>query len=259
MSELIKLPGSQVAVRKAGTALIAATLDGLHAPLQVAGECRSELRGDLQKVSEGQRYYLPNAKFNHGRMLSRAALVNAARTALFPVAYPNMVAAPMITAETAVTMLSLLFRGVGKVKNVETNAVIAACVAMFDPRSDIIGEATGLWTPVSSHPAVLAMAVRKLIYNSVFTSAAELRTAMQEARSSVVWLIQDAERWMELLRASDRVVFEFDPDAWALAYQDVGADVVRAMQESEEEPAGDEPASPRWTALEKLRLEKLNE
>jgi len=45
-----------------------------------------------------------------------------------------------------------------------------------------IGEATGLWRPVSSHPVVLAMAVKRLQYNSVFTSAAELRTAMIDGR-----------------------------------------------------------------------------
>jgi hypothetical protein len=258
MSDLIKFPGSGVAVRptkKAGTALISATLDRVAAPLQVAGQCRSELRDVLRKVGE-HRYYLPDAKFNHGRMLSRAALVSRTHTALLPVVYPHIVATPTITAETALAMLTVLFRGVGKAKNVETNTLIANCVAMFDPRSDIIGEATGLWTPVSSHPVILALAVKKLLYNSVFTSAAELRTAMREARNSILWLSQDTERWLALLQASDRVLFEHDRAAWDLTYQNVGADVVSVMQNPEEAGDDDEPASPRWSAQEALRLAK---
>ncbi|MDE5461152.1 hypothetical protein [Bradyrhizobium sp. CSS354] len=269
MSELIRIPGGGVAVRptkKAGHALIAATLDAVHPPLSVAGQCRNELRGELERVRDGlHRYDLPAAKANHAKMLQRAALVRQAHVALLAVAYPHIVRTPTITPEIALAMVGVLFRGVGRAKGVEANALTASCVAMFDPRSDLVGAATELWTPVSTHPVVLALAVQKLQFNTIFTSTAELRTAMQEARSSVVWLVQATERWLDLLRTSDRLLFEHDRAAWDLAYSNVGADVVLTMQDPDEagyegdDECAPEPAAPRWTALEAIRLARLSE
>ncbi|WP_354130425.1 MULTISPECIES: hypothetical protein [unclassified Bradyrhizobium] len=240
--------------------MIAATLDAVHSPLAVAGQCRNELRGGLERVSEGlHRYDLPAAKANHAKMLQRAALVRQAHVALLAVAYPHIVRTPTITPEIALAMVSVLFRGVGRAKGVEANALIASCVAMFNPHCDIVGGATELWTPVSSHPVVLALAVQKLQFNTVFTSTAELRSAMQEARSSVVWLVQAAERWLDLLRNSDRVLFEHDRAAWDLAYANMGADAVGAMQEAADAAYEGVDDPPRWHALEALRLAKLSE
>lgn len=128
-----------------------------------------------------QNFYswnLPDAKPNHDRMLTRAASVQAANIALLPVAYPNMVAAPVVTAEIALVMLSALFAGVGKVKNVDTETLLAACIGMFNPVTEIVGEATELWTPISKHPAVLALALSKVVNTAAFTSAAEFRAAI---------------------------------------------------------------------------------
>ena len=100
---------------------------------------------------------------------------------------------------------------------------------------------------------VVALAIRKLVYGSVFTSVAELRTALQAARNSIRGLAEDTDRWMKLLQASDRVVFEGDRAAWDLAYANVGADVVALMQDSGEAGDEDEPASPRWAAQEAIK------
>jgi hypothetical protein len=262
---IIKFPGSGLAVRptkKAGTAVIAATLGEVHAPLAVAGRCRSELR-ILRHVnihtSDPQPGSLADAKFNHAKMLKRASLVRATHSALLPVAYPNIVAAPTITRVDAIMMLAVLFGTLGK-KGPDNETLIRECVDMLTPDSDVIGEATGLWRPINNHhPVVVALAIRKLVYGSIFTSVDELRTALRAARNSIVWLLQDADRWMKLLRASDRVVFECDRDAWMLAYQDVGADVVSAMQDHDEAGDDDEPPSPRWSALEAVRIAKLIE
>ncbi|MBR0695138.1 hypothetical protein [Bradyrhizobium lablabi] len=194
-------------------------------------------------------------------MLPRAVIVNAAHAALWPVAHPHMVATPVVTVQTAFLMLTVLLRSVGKVKNVETDALLAQCIEMFNPDSDVAGQATGMWTPISKHPVILALAIKKLIYKSVFTSAAEFREAMAEARAAILRLVNDTENWSELLRKSDRCVFEFDRAAWDTAYARVGADVVRAMQDHDEEPYeeddGEEvPALPRWLALEQMRLAK---
>lgn len=250
MSELITFPAE-----KTGNVLISATLDRLHGPLKVAGECRDELRGVLRHVNDValHRGCLPDAKFNHDRMLSRAALVSATHATLVPIAYPQIVATPTITAEIALTMLTVLFGSVGKAKGGDAKILLEACIDMFGS-SDQIGEATKLWRPVSTHPVILALAVRRLINTAVFTSAAELRTSMQDARQTIVHLVNAADRWIELLRASDRVVFEFDRAGWLQAYDDVGADVVGLMQHSEETGDEDEnvPPSPRWAALNQL-------
>lgn len=267
VTSIIKIPGSAVAVhhsKKAGVELIAVTLDPLQNPLSVAGRCGSELRGGLRKIGNG-RYYLPDAKFNHSKMLRRAALVDATRDVLHSIVrpwsmfFPNR-AAPISRAD-ATMMLSALFGTVGKSKTTDNATMLAACVEMLAPGSDEIGEATGLWRSVSRSPVVVALAIKKLMYNSVFTSVAELRTAIQEAGNSVLWLAEDCDRWLKLLQASDRMLFEHDRAAWQLAYANVGADVVRVMQDRDEAGDEDEDAPPaaRWAALEKLRLAKLIE
>jgi hypothetical protein len=269
---IIKFPGSALAVRptkKAGTAVIAATLNRVAAPLAVAGQCRSELRV-LRHINihtdDPQPGNLANAKFNHGKMLARAATVSAAYRELFPLAHPHMIASPTITREDAIMMLAVLFGTLGK-KGTDNETLIRACTDMLSPESDAIGEATGLWRPISNHhPVVVALAIRKLVYGSVFTSVAELRAALQAARNSILWLAEDADRWMKLLQASDRMVFEHDREAWGAAYANVGADVVALMmQESDEagyegdDEDDDEPPSPRWSAQEAMRRAKLIE
>jgi hypothetical protein len=162
-----------------------------------------------------------------------------------------------VTPEMAFVMLSALFGAVGKVKNVETATLIAECIQMFAPGADDVGESLGLWRPISRHPLILAIAARKLTYNSVFTSAAELRAAMGEALTTIKNRAEYVERWLALLRDADRIVFEHDRAAWMEAYANLGSDVARAMQDPHESGDDDEPASAHWSALEELRLAKL--
>ncbi|WP_409191042.1 hypothetical protein [Bradyrhizobium sp. RDM4] len=240
--------------------MIAATLDRLQGPLSVAGRCRDELREVLQPIENVVLHHdlLPAAAFNHARMLSRAAQVSATHAALLPVAYPHIVATPIITDEIALTMLTVLFGAVGKAKGGDAQILLEACIDMFGS-SDAIGAFTRLWRPVSTHPVILALAVRQLINTAVFTSVAELRDAMLDAQRSIIQLTTAADRWRDLLRVSDRVLFEFDRAAWMQAYASVGADVVEVMQDADE--AGDEdedaPPAPRWIAQEAMRRVKV--
>jgi hypothetical protein len=268
MNEIIKFPGAGLAVRaskKQGTALITATLDGLHHPLRIASECRDAFRyNELKHLNDNNdlsRWQLSSAKSNHERMLPRAGLVRAARAALWRILLPPT---QTITRIDAIMMLMVLFGTLGKKKDADTTTLLAACVEMLDPDSDSIGEATGLWRPVSPHPVVVALAIKRLINTAVFTSPSELRDAMHESRRTLVNLEQYTDRWMALLHKADRIVFEHDRAAWLEAYADVGADVVTTMMDSDEsadvDDNGDDiPASPRWVALEAMRRAKLIE
>lgn len=265
MNDIIKFPGNSLTSKKAGTALVRATVNRLHAPFQIASQCSNELRcGELRNLNDNDLHpgHLRSARFNHALMLKRAALVRAAHTALLPVIVPHL--APPVSPDTALTMLSALFGPLGK-KSSDNAALLDACVDMLHPDADVIGDATGLWLPIPKHPLILALAVTKLRNNSVFTPMpAELRREMREANRTVVALANDAERWLNLLRNADRIVFEHDREAWELGYRNVGADVVAAMQDRSEsggyeDDDGEEiPPSPRWSALEAMRLAKVD-
>ncbi len=177
---------------------------------------------------------LADAKFNHGRMLKRAALVDATNSALFPIAYPNVIASPTITRPDAVMMLAVLFGTLGK-KGTDSKTLIRACIDMLTPNSDIIGEATGLWKPINNHhPVVVALAIRKLVYGSVFTSVPSCAAHCRPRATASCGSIQDTDRWMKLLQASDRMVFKKDRAGWDRAYANVGADVATVMQDRNE-------------------------
>jgi hypothetical protein len=158
-------------------------------------------------------------------------------------------------------MLSALFAPLGK--KGDNAARLEACVDMFAPGIDEIGEATGLWLPIPKSPVILALAVKRLIHNAIFTPMpAELRREMREANRNIVSLANITERWLNLLRNADRIFFEHDRAQWTLAYQNIiGSDVVRAIQDPAEagDEDEDEPATARWAALEKLRLARLIE
>jgi hypothetical protein len=253
MSEIIKFPGNTL-TKKAGTALVRTTLNRLHLPFQMASQCSNELRLSLRHVNDTNlhRGNLPNARFNHARMIKRAAMVDATHAALLPVIVPHL--SPPVSPDTAITMLSALYGPLGKKGN-DNAALLDVCVAMFAPGVDDIGEATGLWLPIAKHPFILALAVRQLINTAIFTPApAEFRRAMHEANRTVTYLANDAERWLTLLKNSDRVLFEYDREAWYAAYANVGADIMAVLQNPEEsaDDEEDEPGSPRWLALEAL-------
>jgi hypothetical protein len=162
-------------------------------------------------------------------------------------------------------MLSVLFAALGKKKGDEGAMLLVACADMFSATNEAIGHATGLWKPISRHPLVLALAIKKLIATAVFTSCAELREAMNEVRGTLEMRKWAMEYIVDLIERADEIVFVGDRAAWDAAYADVGSDVVKAMLgwvEMQESPYTDDddvdhPGSPRWAALNAIVEAKL--
>lgn len=265
MSGIVKFPGGGLTTKKAGTALVRVTANGLHVPLQIASACRNEFRCNvLRHLNDGDlaAWQLPSAKHNHAKMLPRAALVDATHTALLSVVVPHL--APPISPDAALTMLSALFGPLGKKGN-DNAALLDACISMLHPDADVVGEATELWLPIPKSPVIVALAVKRLLNNAIFAPMpAEFRRELREANRSVKSLADYAERWLALLHNADRIVFEHDRDTWTRAYENLGADVAATMQDRDEagdvgddgEDSEDIAPSPRWAALEAMRRAK---
>jgi hypothetical protein len=169
-----------------------------------------------------------------------------------------------LTPADASAMLQYLFGAMGKRRNDEAAAKLMACVDIFNPVSNALGPALGLWEPAPTHPVILAITIKQLMAEKTFEPAeAELREALGKvkqrlsARASWTW------RWREKLDEWDRSVFECDRAAWDKAYANVvDSKVVLAMREWSEmsgegpwDEDGDMPATPgepRWQALDDL-------
>ena len=164
-----------------------------------------------------------------------------------------------ITPSVAVEMLAVLFGALTKTKTGGDNAaaLLEACADMFNPITHHIGSATGLWEPVSRHPVVLALAIKKLLARSVFApSPSELREAMIEAHRRIGVLQQYAQRWLDLLDHADQITFQFDRAAWDATYAAASStDIARVMMgkarydDFEYDGDDDEAEPPRFTAL----------
>jgi hypothetical protein len=117
-----------------------------------------------------------------------------------------------------------------------------------------------LWKPISKHPLVLALAIKRLIATSVFSpSPSELRDAMKLAKEKLSALGGYAGQFLALVNKADEIIFTFDRPTWDAAYADVRSEIPLQMQGLlfEEEPCTDDdgnaiPPSPRWQALNEL-------
>lgn len=209
-------------------------------PLQIADQCRRQLQQGGFELDTPDR-----AKLVHRAMLPHVPAVSASHSALAEMTSSSPRFA--ITHGMASKMLALLFGALSKSKaDAENKARLTACVDMFNPVSDIIGEATRLWTPLPKHPAVLAIAVKQLIDARVFTPMPhELRAAVMLASARLRTLRSHAGQWLDLADKADEIVFENDRAAWDAAYARLGSEVALAMLDDEDE-------TPRGRALNEL-------
>jgi hypothetical protein len=203
--------------------------------------CRSQ----LEQINFDPRD-LDDAKRLHRLLLPDVAEVDAVHTQL-----RGMLCSAQrcpISHGQALKMLNVLFRTLSHKKDHETEALRLSCADLFNPVSDVIGKATGLWKPANKHPAVLAIAVRTMIAAGVFAPVPKELLAEMKRVESRLWLLLDAtRRWLDLIDKVDAITFAADPAWWHAAYANVSSDVVLGMLRDEP----DEPA-PRWAALNRL-------
>jgi hypothetical protein len=252
MDTLMKMPGkglARTAVKAAGSTLINDTLAHHAEPLRIADECRRQLQQGVDTYLGGERgeleaKFLDRAKVIHSRLLRDVAMVDAAHSQLLSVLIPPF--RFPLTHVQATAMLGVLFGTLSKKRADDENSamLLASCADLFNPVSDAVGIATGLWKPAPKHPLALAIAIKQLIATSVFSpSPSELREAMKLAQGKVDVLASYAGQWLQLLERADAIVFEFDRPTWDAAYANVDSKVPLALHGQ---------LSPRWRALNEL-------
>jgi hypothetical protein len=221
----------------------------------------------------GEPRHVETARKIHNGFLAALPELKAAESRLFEIE----VGRQQIDRVTALAMLNVLFAAIGKRKNDEESMILLAAAAdMFNPVNDVLASA-GLLDPVidgsdefksvkpiNRHPAILAIAIKKLIATAKFTSCAELREAMADVQHVV-----GVKQWhlgfmTEAIDRADAMLFEKDRAAWDEIYANVDSKVVLAMREwselagegpSEDEDENGNPEyspSPRWQALDDL-------
>lgn len=271
--DIIEAPGKGLARRSPkkgakGLALINATVADIAQPLTIADQCRSPgidtyladdvADGDFTVSCIDRASLLKQAKRVRTHLLRDLADVKAAHNSLFRVTF----ASEKVSYEIAVGMLSALYGALSKKKSDDENsgALMEASADLFNPVTDVVGRASGLWKPVSKHPAILALAIKRLLATQVFTpSPSELIEAMKHVEDRLGCLEHYANQWLESLYRADDIVFTFDRPAWEAAYANVSSKIVRMMQERlcGEEPGEDDDGNPiapsqRWQALDDL-------
>ena len=274
MGEIVKvsrtLPAAKSAA-KTGLAEISRTLSTFAPPLQTAADCQDDWQREgrsigikifADEIVDPTPRVLQEAKNIHARWLRRYPDLCAARSALSRVLWPIQ---DRIDHASALRMLAQLFAALGLKKNDAENAMLLASAAdIFSPLDGLIGGATRLWAPVSGHPLILALAIKKIIATAKFTSCAELREAMDEARHAISlrsWAVDYLEN---IVHRTDEILFDHDRATWEAHYSNVASAVPELMLPGSEGPGyyedDDEtpiPPSPRWTALDNIRQQKL--
>jgi hypothetical protein len=202
-----------------------------------ADRCRRQLEsfdGDPRTVEDARTCW--------ERMLPALAAVDEAHCALLatlgPVRFP-------LTHGQAAEMVAVLLGALAKKKTDASDAAIAlaACCDLFNP----INEGLALWEPVSRHPAVLALAVKRLIASTVFAPVpAELLSTMREVEAKLRGLTFATGRWLERFRKADAVMFERDRRAWEAGYARLGSTASLAAL------SHIDIAEPRCLALERV-------
>jgi hypothetical protein len=244
----LALPMAKAAT--AGAALVTEILDADAVQVLV----------DSQRLCEASKRHavgdLDATKLLHARWLPDLASADSAYQSLLSVAQQW----PSLTATEAGAMLSYLFTVMGKRKSDEAAAKLHACVDLFNPASNEIARALGLWKPVPRHPLVLALAIKQLMAQKTFEpSEAELREALsaveEKLRAQRRWVFM----WLQEFDRADALLFAQDRPAWDAAYGSFGSDVAGAMaawlddHEPRKDAKGNPVAeSPRWKALNEI-------
>ena len=123
-----------------------------------------------------------------------------------------------IAAADAVEMLGFLFGVLRRNdKGADTASLLTACTEMFDEDA-ALAQVIGV-KPLPLHPAVLALAIRRIIDTAIFPPApSEVRAAMFEVRNKILVLQTNVRPVLAKARAAERLVFKQDRQGWLAPY-----------------------------------------
>jgi hypothetical protein len=257
---LIPMPGKGLALpsstKGGGLALINNALDQVAEPLHVLSQCQQQCKNHLMRSDDAA--YDPKAILN--ALLPDYPRVLAARNVLWEIALPHIFTPEHpLTEPMAIAMLGVLFGALAKRSPDDESAatLLTVCADMFNPTNS-------LGNAVARHPAILAIAIKRILAREKWAPApCELRAEIFWVRNALngrlAWWV---EPWIEKVEDADAKLFTSDRKVWANAYRSVHSCVAAAMQEhacAGEEPEEDEEGMPvsgtcglRWQALDEL-------
>jgi hypothetical protein len=259
MNEIIRVMPKAVAktAKASGVALINESIFEFAPALAVATRYRPQWESAIGSIGLDRPWRLAEAKQIHNRFLAAVVELAAAYDALM-----SMVSRPhKIDQASALAMLNVLFAALGRKKSDEESAILlGAAVDMFDPVNDVCGSVTGI-APVSAHPLILALAIKRLIATAKFTSVAELREAMGYVENSLNVKRWHLEYMLENIELADAIVFERDRPTWEANHARCSIAVNRKLVSDlelrdenryEDDDGVQHPGSPRWQELERI-------
>jgi hypothetical protein len=242
----------------AGLAVINAPLVPIMEPMRVAEAARKFMQQDDSYLgSQLTLNYLERARSMHLQLLASLPRARLSYEVLCAILIPPF---ETVSYAQVSTMLGALFGALAKRKDENASLLLDACCDLFDPVSLAIGESTGLWKPISNHPVVVALAIKRLLAKSVFApTPSELRDAIKLAAERINTKAAYAGQFVELADQADAMLFLFDPPAWQMAHAAASQEAslaMRAMAElsNYDLDDNDEAGSPRWQALNALAL-----
>jgi hypothetical protein len=259
MATLMKMPGkglARTAAKAAGLAVINAPLVPIMEPMRVAAAAREFMqRDDSYLGSQLTLNYLERARSMHPQLLASLPQARLSYEVLSAILIPPF---ETVSYAQVSTMLGALFGALAKRKDENAALLLAACCDLFDPVSLAIGESTGLWKPISNHPIVVALAIKRLLAKQVFTpTPSEVRDAIKLAAERVDTKTAYVGQFIALADQADAMLFLFDHPAWQMAHASASREASLAMRaEAElsnydvEDNAKDE--SPRSQALAEI-------
>jgi hypothetical protein len=131
-------------------------------------------------------------------------------------------------------------------KGADAASWLTACTEMITDTA--IAQVIGV-KPLPQHPAVLGLAIKKIVAEAIFPSVpSEVAKAMHEVHSKILLLRCDVWPLLKMARDAERIVFKQDREAWASPYV---SGAVPSSVAVELVDYGDDSAE-WWTAVEAL-------
>jgi hypothetical protein len=214
----------------AGLAVINAPLVAIMEPMRVAEAARKFMLQDGSYLG-GQTLhanYVERARSMHPQLLASLPRARLSYEALSAILIPPF---ETVSYAQVATMLGAMFGALAKRKDENASLLLDAGCDLFDPVTLAISESTGLWKPVSNHPIVVALAIKRLLAKSVFApTPSELRDAIKLAAERINTKAAYVGQFVALADQADAMLFAFDRPAWQMAHAAASQEASLAMR-----------------------------